>query len=348
VYGESYGGEPGWVRTLRWLNGSFRLGRFFGVEVRVYWLVLVIAVLVCLGQFGGGDSVGTAALNVALVMLAVYLVVYVHEMGHVVAGRRFRIHTPLITLSPLGGLAHMSSAPPGPKAEAIVAGAGPVTHLLWMALAFPAERLLRPHVLEGGLAVHAWTGADLLWRLNLSLLLFNLLPLYPMDGGRVLRAFLAARMHPNRATILAARIGMVGAVGLLVWGLTMPSFYGGLLFAIAITNLFACWQAILLARHTPGPYFEGDRSEPWSADADAWKRGASELQEERRARRGVFARWRERRRARAAERERTEALVLEVEVDRILAKVSEVGMSGLTPAERATLKRASEVQRRGR
>jgi hypothetical protein len=137
---------------------------------------------------------------------------------------------------------------------------------------------------------------------------------------------------------------MVGAVAFLVWALTQPSFRGGILLAIAISNFMACLGEIRAARFTPGPYFQGDEMEPWQSDPDAWKdSGAPHEPRERRP--GPFARWRARRREETERRREEERAALDASVDRILAKVSEVGMNGLTPAERETLKRASELRR---
>ena len=324
--------------VLKALDWSFRLGRFFGTEVRVYgiWLILLVFVVFpweALGWLPEWDRV----LYLSLGILTLYLTVWLHEMGHVVGARRYHIRTPLITLSPLGGLAHMQSAAPHPRGGIVISAAGPATHLVTLAVVYPLSKLF------GG-APFGWARdafelrvfpflLDRLVELNLSLLLFNLLPFYPLDGGSILRSVLAMRMHPNKATLITARIGQVGAVALGVGGFWfLGRFGGGFMLAIAITNWFACQRAVLEARYTEGPY--GPAREPWEEDPEAWKSGAP-LDEPppRRPKR---------------ERARTAAAPGEDELDRLLDRVREVGLAGLSEAERAALLRASEARRAGR
>jgi Zn-dependent protease len=343
VRGDPYDPSRG-PALLRALSASFRLGRPLGVELRVYVLALVLVPLLVVLQARGWPFVERLALA-AIVTFLLYLVVWSHEMGHVAAGRRYRVATPRITLSPLGGLAHMASQPPGPRAEATIALAGPAVHLLWLALAWPLTRVVaygdgRP---SGWLLDPLWAGSDVLFQMNLRLLAFNLLPFFPMDGGRVLRAALAARMHGNRATRIAAQVGLVGAVGFAVVGLFFSGLEGGILLAIGITNFFACRQELVAARWTPGPYAHADPRQPWEADADAWKAGSAD----RTARPGPLARWRAGRREARARREAELGRVAAEELDRVLERVGEVGLAGLTAKERAVLDRASR-ERRGR
>ena len=317
----------------RFLDSSFPLGRFFGVRVRVYgaWLIVLLLVVLPLKdlRFLGWSVL----LYVGLGVVLLYATVWLHEMGHVVAGWRWRIPTDLITLSPLGGLAHMQRGAPHPRAELVIALAGPLTHLLTLAVAWPLT------VLVGG-RPFAWSDEIVPYvlarvvELNLGLLLFNLLPLYPMDGGRALRAILAMRVHVNRATLIVARLGSVGAfalgiVGLFVLGKVGGGVWGGLLISIAISNWSACRQAMLEARYSDGPYQA--LREPWEEDPDAWKQGGEPEDESPRPQRT----------ARPARDEGPS----ESELDRLLDRVSEVGLAGLTSAERDALQRASVARR---
>jgi Zn-dependent protease len=323
---------------LRFLLSSFRVGRFFGTEVRVYGAALLLVYLVLLTLQGlRGLAFWDQLLWVTLGILALYVTVWIHEMGHALAARRYHIKTPLITLSPLGGLAHMQGATPSPRADIFIAAAGPATHLLALAVLYPLSKLVAgdPLSLTFRLEVAPFV-IDRLFQLNLSLMLFNLLPLYPLDGGRIFRSLLALRIHPNRATLITARIGMVGAVALGLFGLFGRSLlgadgaFGGILVAIAITNFMACRQAVLEARHSDGPY--GEAREPWEEDPDAWKSGGPTEEVPRRPR------------IRTSRRDTREAPA-EAELDRLLDRVREVGVAGLTEAERAALLRASEARR---
>ena len=312
--------QPWFVRLL---TASFRLGRFFGTEVRVYGASLILLLLIALPlQLLSFLPLGLRLAYVFGGLLTLYFCVWFHEMGHVWAARRYHIKTPRITLSPLGGLAHLDAAAPSPRAEIVIALAGPATHLVLLSVLWPVSRLIANDWTVGPLLLHHALA------LNLSLLLFNLLPCYPLDGGRVLRGLLAGRMHPNRATLWAAHVGIVGAIGFIVWGLVgLGNLGGGLLIAIGIGNLFACFRARLEARYSDGPY--GEPRQPWEQDAEAWKLGP---EPEPRAER------------RAAPRP-PPGPGDEAELDRLLDRVREVGLAGLSEREREALRRASEARR---
>jgi hypothetical protein len=196
---------------------------------------------------------------------------------------------------------------------------------------------------------YALVGAFL--TLNIFLLLFNLLPCFPMDGGRILRAFLAGRMHPNRATLIACKIGLIAgalfiAAGIVVWFMS-DDLWGMILVVIGISNIGACRAEIQAAKHTAGPYQTADVLAPWQSDPEAWKsgdagegwKGDAESGPSRRALRKA-----KRAAAQAAQAAASEA-DLEAAVDRVLARISEVGMDGLSRAERKILDDAARRRR---
>lgn len=336
----------GWQRFAKAMSASFRVGHFFGVEVRVYWITLIIMPLIFMPMFEVFGFL-EALTHVAIWVGLLYVVIYTHEMGHIAMGWRFRMRTPLITLSPLGGLAHMASPAPRPSAEAWVALAGPATHLVWLAIFGPLwlfvfkddYNLLRP---DDWLMSPAWGAVRFLATMNLWLMIFNLLPFFPMDGGRTLRALLSRKMHPQRATLIATRVGMVGAA-LFVLGPLLFDFMGQswILVCIGISNFLACTQERRAAMHGMGPYDATAQLEAWQTDPDAWKRDGKPTGDP-----GYFERRREDKEQRRRERQREEAAALELEVDRILEKVSDVGMAGLTEKEKRTLMRASEERKK--
>lgn len=330
--------QPRAQGLLGLLNASFRLGRFFGVEVRVYWLALLFVPLIAHG-YQKGVPTGQAWLIAVILTLLLYVIIWSHEMGHIVAGRRYGIHTPLITLSPIGGLAHMSAPAPSPNAEIRISLAGPLVHLPWAAVGWALWIFVfdRDYFDANGSPSTAAIAASFLAWTNLILLAFNLLPFFPMDGGRVLRAALAKRMHASRATWIATGVGMAGAVLFMVVPLTGWVGYPVLIFVIGLSNLFACIQERRMIRYVPDPYAAPGAVDPWSLNTDAWKGGGDITAQVDRA-----AEKAEKARAKA----RAEAEALEKEVDRILAKVSDVGMAGLTKKEKRTLQRASEAKRR--
>lgn len=337
--------ESGLQRFLRALSASFSVGRHLGVHVRVYWIALVVVPFILTRQVEGLPFVDGLTF-VVFTTLALYVVIWTHEMGHIVAGRRYGIQTPLITLSPLGGLAHMSSSPPTPRAERVVALAGPAVHVVWVAAVLPLYLLLDPGDLQPtGFVTDPAVGLvhTLLW-MNVGLLCFNLLPVFPMDGGRFLRGLLAQRMHPNRATLIATRVGTMGAWFFIVGGIAAwilrADYSGPLLAAIGLSGLMACKQERLMALHSAGPYLGVERTQAWEQDPEAWKLPGRGLSAGSRARS-------ERKLERLREKEREESAAHDEEMDRVLARVSEVGLDGLTRKERAFLEKASRRRRGG-
>jgi len=177
---------------------------------------------------------------------------------------------------------------------------------------------------------------------NVALVVFNLLPAFPMDGGRALRALLAHRMHPNRATLLACRIGIVAAIGIAAYGLREGGFYGTILIVIAINNVLACLREMAAARHTDGPYAPND---PWQVEADAWKQGRPDA--DRGVRHAEIAA--DVLRGRPIDRERRppdfRSPEDDAELDRLLDRVSAVGIAGLSSEERERLRHLSATHR---
>ncbi len=202
---------------MRW---SFKLFRIVGIDVRVHITFLLLLVFLGLGYFAAG-GLPAAIHGVAFVSL-VFLCVLLHEFGHALAAKRYGIRTPDITLLPIGGLARLERMPEKPSEELVVAIAGPLVNVAIALLLFPfAQGFFHPEIIEK---------ADVgllpkLFAANVMLVLFNLIPAFPMDGGRVLRAFLAMRMDYARATGLAASIGqgiaVVGGLWALMNGLPM-------------------------------------------------------------------------------------------------------------------------------
>jgi Zn-dependent protease len=338
------------AQLLRWLSRDFRIGRFLGVEVRMYWVAAILTPLLTLqglARFTGGFL--ELLLLTGFMSASLFVTVWTHEMGHIAMGWRYGIRTPLITLSPLGGVAHMGSGATSPRRELAISLAGPAVHLAWLAICWPLARLV-PYgtlTIDGFAHDPLWFALQVLFETNRWLLLFNLLPLFPMDGGRALRALIALRLHPNRATMIATAIGLAGNIGLALWGFVQPDYQGTILALIGITNVLSCLQERRVARHTLiyAPAL-GDHREIWQSDPEAWRRGAHPFGTSTAQRHpGVFARWRASRAEARRERERREQLQRERDVDRVLERVHQVGMAGLTDAEKQILRRAAERRR---
>lgn len=198
------------------MSWSIPLGRVFGSEIRIHLTFLIL--LAWIGVAAGLEGGAAAAVEGVGFILAVFACVTLHELGHALAARRYGIATPDITLLPIGGLARLSRLPEKPSEEIVIALAGPAVNVV-IALALI---LFGARVDASALAVDQ-PQAGFLARLagvNVFLVLFNLIPAFPMDGGRVLRAVLALRLGRRRATEIAATVGqavayLFGFLGLL-------------------------------------------------------------------------------------------------------------------------------------
>ena len=200
------------------MSWSIPLGHVLGTEIRLHLTFLLL--LAWIGVAHGIQGGSAAALDGVLYISLIFACVLLHEFGHVLAARRYGIATPDITLLPIGGVARLERIPEKPAEELVVALAGPAVNLVIAAILL---------TLLGGVAsLDAMAGiedpghsmlARLFW-VNVVLAGFNLLvPAFPMDGGRVLRALLSTRLDRRRATDIAARIGQVLAFGLGFLGL---------------------------------------------------------------------------------------------------------------------------------
>jgi Zn-dependent protease len=209
--------------------GSWKIARLFGIDVRLHWtfLLLVAALL------SGSDASATA-----FVLGTAFGSVLLHELGHSLVAKRFGVHVVDITFWPLGGMARMAEIPEEPRIEGWIAIAGPAVNFLLAALAAP--------LLAAALVLNAPAGAVNaafgFLAINLTLGTFNLVPAFPMDGGRLLRAFLARRRDYVRATELAVRAGRVVALGMLALSLGLALFSSHTLCALPLVALFV-WFA---------------------------------------------------------------------------------------------------------
>jgi len=201
---------------MKW---SWKLGEFAGIGVYMHATFLLIIVWIALVHWAQGQSLAMVLSGVAFI-LALFGCVVLHEFGHALTARKYGIRTRDITLLPIGGVARLERMPDDPWQE------------LWVALAGPAVNVVIAAVLYAGLLLSAglepldrlsMTGGSFVERLmliNVFLVAFNMLPAFPMDGGRVLRSLLAMRMEYTHATHIAAGIGqgmalLFGLLGLL-------------------------------------------------------------------------------------------------------------------------------------
>ncbi|HEY9428870.1 MAG TPA: site-2 protease family protein [Gemmatimonadaceae bacterium] len=202
---------------MKW---SWKLGRFAGIDVRVHATFLILLAWVAFASYQLRGAVSDAV-NGVVFILAVFASVILHEYGHALTARHYGIPTKEITLLPIGGVAQLERIPKEPQRELAVALAGPAVTIAIVIVLFAA---LIATGLPTGPGVLLREDAPFLSRLmwvNVWLVVFNAIPAFPMDGGRVLRAALATRMPHLRATRIAAEVGkgfalVFGIVGLFV------------------------------------------------------------------------------------------------------------------------------------
>lgn len=211
---------------MRW---SWKIGRFAGIDVYVHATFFLLILWVVVLHWIEGRNVQAVISGVTFIV-ALFACVVLHEFGHALMARRYGVPTKDITLLPIGGVSRFERMPDKPWQEFWVAVAGPIVNLAIAALLYAVLFLssgLRP---VKGLSI---TGGPFLERIlvaNLLLAFFNLIPAFPMDGGRVLRALLSTRMDHVRATQMAAGVGQAIA---LVFGL-VGLFFDPFLVFIAL------------------------------------------------------------------------------------------------------------------
>jgi len=223
------------------MSWSLPIVRIAGIQLRIHITFLLLIVWLAFGYYSQGGS-AVAASRVIFILL-LFLCVVLHEFGHAFAAKAFGINTPDITLLPIGGVARLERMPEEPVQELIIAVAGPLVNVviaLGLFIAGGAQALLNPAAVEaGGLIAQLLT-------INIILVLFNLLPAFPMDGGRVLRALLATRMNYARATQVAATVGQGFAFVFGFLGLLNPNWF--MLIFIALFVYIGASQEAALAQ----------------------------------------------------------------------------------------------------
>ena len=200
---------------MKW---SWKLGEFGGIPVYIHATFLLIIAWVVLVHWTSGETLSSIIGGVIFV-LALFLCVVLHEFGHALTAKRYGIKTRDITLLPIGGLARLERMPDDPMQELKVALAGPAVNVVIAALLYVWLILTRGLGPVADLTLTQGSFAERLMFVNIFLVVFNLIPAFPMDGGRVLRALLALRSDYTRATQTAATIGqgialLFGFIGL--------------------------------------------------------------------------------------------------------------------------------------
>ncbi|MBX7207332.1 MAG: site-2 protease family protein [Verrucomicrobiaceae bacterium] len=221
---------------MKW---SFRIATIAGTEVRIHATFFLLLLFVAMQSMGNGHGLSGAIEGVVLV-LAMFTCVLLHEFGHVLSARLYGIHTPDITLLPIGGVARLERMPRKPAHELVVAICGPLVNVaIAGAIAFflGVSARFDPEFKFGD-GAQFWAQ---LVQWNMMMVMFNMVPAFPMDGGRVLRAFLAMMMDYGKATRLAATIGQ-GIAMLVFIGMLLSGSFNPFMMLIAIFIFIAAGQ----------------------------------------------------------------------------------------------------------
>jgi stage IV sporulation protein FB len=216
---------------MNWNLAEFKL---WGIDVKVHWSFVLILAFGAFVYGAGPAGWGVGSLYGALTILLLFVCVTLHEYGHALMARRFGIGTRSILLLPIGGVANLERLPEKPAQELAIVAAGPLVNLVLVLLLLPAAWLANGSSLQGLFTLNAM-GASIqnpgvqsllvyLISANLLLALFNLLPAFPLDGGRLLRALLAYTMSYVKATRTAVAVGRFLAILMAVFGI----FSGGI------------------------------------------------------------------------------------------------------------------------
>jgi len=324
------------------LNWSLGIGQLFSIRIRIH-LFFFLWMLVQLLR-----SVKDEALLVsAVIVVILFVIVLLHELGHCFGARSVGGDAEDILMWPLGGLASVQ-IPMVPRHHLITAAAGPLVNLIFCILS-----AMLMTIFSGALTtiplnpfnlfavtnrVASWSVIDWLvvfWSVNYLLLLFNLLPMFPLDGGRIFQAIMWKHRGLKDSTLIATFVGMIGAICCGVAGMVTENW---LLVGIAVFGFITCMQqrqmlkaGMLQEDHEFGYDFSkgygGFNDNDKSESKPSW-----------------LARRRNAKLAKKAEKQRLQQELLEKEIDRVLQKVHQQGIKSLTNKEKKILQ--SETERK--
>ena len=211
------------------MSWSLNIGRVAGTVVRVHLTFLLFLAWIFAASYASSGA--AAAWDSLVFMVLLFLCVLLHEFGHIFTARAFGVATPYVTLLPIGGVAQLERIPEEPWEEFLIAIAGPLVNVvIALVLVLGVRRRICKPAPRRAVDNTQIPLVDRLAAVNLFLALFNMIPAFPMDGGRVLRALLASRFGYVRATEIAASIGQFVAFALGFIGL----MYNPILIFIAI------------------------------------------------------------------------------------------------------------------
>src|SRR5580704_1419335 len=220
-------------------NGSVRLFRFAGIDLFLHWSWFLVAAY----EINGRTRTYSSLTWNFLEYLSLFLIVMLHEYGHALACRQVGGNANRIVLWPLGGVAYVDP-PPRPGATLWSIAAGPLVNVALLPILTGLGFLSRDLGWAAAMPnAHALLQA--VWFMNLSLLIFNMLPIYPLDGGQILRSLLWFVVGRARSLMVTTFIGFAGVVGLIALAIWIHSLWFGILSVFILTN---CWRGLQHAR----------------------------------------------------------------------------------------------------
>lgn len=332
---------------MNWLSGAFPVGRLFGIRIRVHFL-FVIWIIFELIRGGFSDLPFLAML---------FGIVLVHEFGHCFGARSVGGYAHDIMMWPLGGLAY-AQAPMRPWPQFVTVAAGPAVNVIFCVVTAGLLLLLAPR--EVVFSWRPWAGAGCyvdsplpvslgttFYSANFFILAFNLLPIYPLDGGQLFHAAIWPRLGLQRASTIACQVGLAGCVLLGLLGIQSGAH--NMLLFIAIFGGFTCWQRLQALRQgyivedaDYPAYDTGANYHPETSEGGFWSRLFKGSGSGRATSPVEFPNpnpggW---------EAKRKREKQTEAELDRLLQKVSQNGVKSLSFFERRKLERITRQRQR--
>lgn len=232
------------------MKANFKLGSVSGIKIIVHWTFFFLIAWIVFSELKRGGTTESILFNIALV-LGVFACVVLHELGHALTAKRFGINTKKITLLPIGGMASLERIPESPKQELLVTIAGPLVNIIiaiFLYFIVPVDEFLQLNFTETFEVLMSFRWQNFLFSLfivNVGLVLFNIIPAFPMDGGRILRALLAMKMNRVNATQIASSIGQFIAAFFLLIGL----LYNPFLVFIALVIFLGAYGENKMVQH---------------------------------------------------------------------------------------------------
>jgi Zn-dependent protease len=232
------------VRGFFYHDWHYHIGKFAGIPIVIHVSFLAMLVVRAVWPFLTGKGLNGSVNDIALVLMA-FGFVFLHELGHAFAARKYGIRTKDIVFFPIGCAAELH-IPDDPKQELRIAIAGPAVNFVFAALLYPLYYYMNPETLMGKVVLYAFA-------VNLLIMVFNLLPAFPMDGGRILRALIALKFDRVKATWFAAAVAELFGVLFIVAGFKLGAGF----FLIALfVMVFAPAEAYVTQNKAQGHYDE--------------------------------------------------------------------------------------------